>query len=113
MAKKTKYVTRERKVDSLTIVRKRVPLTPDTCKICGFSICEANSLLPYDKLEPRVRAEVKAALNKHKEIAHPNEGRHILSEEDRPTKWLRPVGNTGVQPTVTTEPREITREFED
>jgi len=86
--KERKYVVRAVQIDGTTTLRKRVLLTPDRCKHCGFSVCEQNGLGDFDDLDPKEQARVRAALAAHRKVVHPADARPVLSESEMPKQWL-------------------------
>jgi hypothetical protein len=83
-----KYVIKSMHVDPCTVVRKRVTLTPDRCRICGFSVCERNGLEDFDQLDSSTQARVRKALAAHRDTAHPNASRPVVGEAELPRQWL-------------------------
>lgn len=65
-----RYVLHQRRVDSFSVKRERHLLTPAVCNHCGFDVCSANNLPPYDELSEPVKLKVAAALQQHKDQLH-------------------------------------------
>ena len=82
------YVIRSVRVDSFSVKRIRVLLTPDRCRICGFSVIERNHLGPWERMGKEEQDRVKRALSKHRELSHPTSTKPVVSAGERPVAWL-------------------------
>ncbi len=85
---KKQYVMKEKKIDTFTINRTRILLTPCVCERCGFDLCEKNGLGDYEALGVEEKARVKVAMEKHKEF-HTTAENRVVDEDDVPTQNLR------------------------
>jgi hypothetical protein len=112
-----KFVTRSHRIDPFTVVRKRVILSGDRCRICGFSICERNKLPPFNTLDNATQQKIKQALARHRDVAHPTQHKPVVGRDELPKQWLggQPDLNSVTTPLAASEgwfvqPREVTEE---
>lgn len=109
MSKETRYVIRSHKIDPFTTVRKRVILTPDRCRICGFSICERNGLPSFEQHDKAGQLKIKEALAKHRALAHPMQHKPVVGESELPKQWL---GGQPDDPNIVERPRAQVEQLE-
>ena len=81
------YTYKLKVIDEHTKRRELVPLTPDRCAICGFSICERNGLGSFADLSESEQKRVKAALAEHKKIHPAWQPKVIMNVDDIPIEW--------------------------
>lgn len=91
-----KYIINAKQIDTHTIKRTRVKLTPAVCTVCGFDVVklayEQNKLATanYYELTEEIQLILKQAMQKHKQVAHTAADNLIVSASDlkRNKKWL-------------------------
>lgn len=91
-----KYIINSKQIDTHTIKRSRVKLTPAVCDTCGFDVAklayEQNKLSTaiFDELPPEIQATLVQAVKKHKQLAHTMADNLIVSESQLKNhkKWL-------------------------
>lgn len=87
-----RYIMYSRPIDTFTVKRSRVLLTPGVCDKCGFDLVklayEQNKLesLVYDDLPEQIQAIMQQLVKKHKQIAHSSAEDLIVTA--KPKKWL-------------------------
>lgn len=83
-----KYIINSKQIDKVTVLRKRVLLTPAVCDICGFDLCEANKLKPYAEMSPAEQKAAREAIDEHKSRFHAPATAQIVEEDQLPKAWL-------------------------
>jgi len=73
------YIVKKTFVDTHTVFRKRVRLTPAVCNMCAFDICEHHNLGIYEDLPPETKLQLKQAIRQHKILYHPTSSNDIVS----------------------------------
>ena len=83
------YIINERKVDKFTTLRKRIQLTPAVCEICGMDLIDnSGSDTAYEDMTRDEQAQVRKAVEKHKELVHSPHSKLIINEDEVPTSYL-------------------------
>lgn len=94
-----RYIKFERQIDSHTIKRSRVLLTPGVCNVCGLDLVNLaftqNKLTTnkYDELAEELQTIMKQLVQKHKSLLHNTSENLIVTE--KPRRWLSGQHNAG------------------
>ena len=89
-----KYIIYAKQIDTKTIKRVRVRITPAVCLTCGLDLVKLafdNDRLNVDKYEDlpeKIQEIMKQALIKHNLLQHSNAESLILSKSELPKQWL-------------------------
>jgi hypothetical protein len=91
-----KFIINSRQIDTHTIKRTRVKLTPGVCDVCGFDLVrkayEQNKLSTavFDDLPPEIQTILGQAVIKHKQTQHTAADNLIVtsSQLKKAKKWL-------------------------
>lgn len=91
-----RFIINSRQIDTHTIKRTRVKITPAVCDICGFDVAklayEQNKLATpnYDELTLEIQSVLQQATLKHKQLAHTVADNLIVSASQlkKAKKWL-------------------------
>lgn len=91
-----KYIINSRQIDTHTIKRMRVKVTPAVCDVCGFDVAklayEQNKLATpiFSDLTPEIQTVLQQAVLKHKQVAHTAADNLIVSESQlkKTKRWL-------------------------
>lgn len=74
--------------DPYTIKRTRVKYHHGICDECGKDLCEGYKMGPYDYLPEVVKAQVREAIEKHKELVHSKFHQRIIASDDMPVSCI-------------------------
>lgn len=91
-----KYIINSRQIDTHTIKRTRVKITPAVCDVCGFDVAklayEQNKLASpiFEDLTPEIQTVLTQAVLKHKQVVHTAADNLIVSGSQlrKTKKWL-------------------------
>lgn len=83
-------IIRATKVDSLTTIRRRVPLTKSMCRRqgCKYDAAKEMGFDSYSRVPPEFRDSAKEKLAAHVDRNHNRSEDHIVYESDLPTDWM-------------------------
>lgn len=85
---RTRVIRKEIPIDSKTVKRIRVEITPSVCEICAFDVAEYNGLGKWKDVPEYKHQDIIHALQEHKKVAHPVKEDMIVYEDEVPSVWL-------------------------
>lgn len=102
-------IVRETKVDSMTVLRKRVPLTKSMChrQGCKYDAAREMGFTAYKNIPPEQRAKAKTLLQAHVSQSHNGSEDYIVFESDMPKDWMSSVPGPDGKSRRVQRPRDI------
>lgn len=89
-----KYIIHSKQIDTHSIKRIRVKITPAVCDICGLDILSLAysqnkvSTKNYDEISDELKTIMQNAVQNHKRKQHNLSDNLIVSKSQLPKKWL-------------------------
>lgn len=91
-----KYIINAKQIDTHTIKRTRIKITPAVCDVCGFDVAklayEQNKLASsnFSELTPEIQSVLQQAVLKHKQVVHTAADNLIVSSSQlkKTKRWL-------------------------